>query len=72
MTTHDHLMNLKHFLTNKLELFLLLYAEKFVPLQCRNKDGTRCLGQPKFRFRPARFYGLPSAQKFRPEIDNEC
>ena len=48
-----------------------IYAEKFVPLQCRNKDGISSLGQPEFCFRPARFYGLPSAQKIHQEIGIE-
>jgi hypothetical protein len=39
-------------------------------LQCRNKDGKWARGQPEFCFRPARFYGLPRAQKFHPVIGN--
>ena len=49
-------------------LISFLYDEKCVPLQCRNKDRNGRLGQPEFCFRPARFYCLPSAQKFRLEI----
>ena len=46
--------------------------ENFVPLQCRNKDGTRRLGQQKFCFRPTKIYCLPSAQNFCLENDKEA
>ena len=43
LDTHDTLMvkpkNFKHFLTKSSKKNSILYAEKFVPLQCRKKDG---------------------------------
>ena len=33
------------------------------------KIGKRRQGQPKIFFRCTKFYGLPSAQKFHPESD---
>ena len=61
----------KHFLTKSTLVVSCVVFENFVPLQSRNKDRKRRLGQRKFCFRPARFYCLPSAQKFCPESDKE-